>query len=255
MIKFGPAGLGGVKEAIGNLERYASLGLKSCEIAFTYGIYIKHKEDAVRIGNVSEKLGVELSIHAPYWINLNSREKEKIEQSKKRILDCCEIAYYLKAGRVVFHAGFYGKFEKEECFENIKIQINEMLAVIKEKKWNVKLCPEVMGKKNVFGSVEEIARLVRETGCGFCIDFAHVLARYGSYEFDLVKNKFPEKRWHCHFSGIDYGVMGEKKHKMAGISDWRKFLKGIPKDGDVNIICESPEPVKDCVFGQRVLNS
>ena len=44
---FGPAGLGPVKTAEKVLEEYAKLGLKACEIAFTYSVYIKNDEDAV----------------------------------------------------------------------------------------------------------------------------------------------------------------------------------------------------------------
>jgi sugar phosphate isomerase/epimerase len=69
-----------VNEAISNLEKYKSLGLKACEIAFTYGIYIKTKEDALRIGEKAKELGIRLSIHAPYYVNLNSAEKLKVEQ-------------------------------------------------------------------------------------------------------------------------------------------------------------------------------
>ena len=64
---------------ISNLEKYSELGLKACEIAFTYGVYIKNKEDAEKIGRKARELDIELSIHAPYWINLNSKEKKKIE--------------------------------------------------------------------------------------------------------------------------------------------------------------------------------
>ena len=94
-IRFGPAGLGGVEEAIPNLERYAKLGLKACEIAFTYGPYIK-KEDAIRIGKEAERLGISLSIHAQYWINLNSEEKKKIEAEEDQLLADIEAALEMK---------------------------------------------------------------------------------------------------------------------------------------------------------------
>ncbi len=90
-IKFGPGGLGPVKTAEETLEKYAELGLKNCEIAFTYGAYIKTEKDALRIGKKAKELGIELSVHAPYWINLNSAEKEKIDGSKKRILKSLEV--------------------------------------------------------------------------------------------------------------------------------------------------------------------
>ncbi len=68
-IKIGPARLGPVKTAEKVLEEYAHRGIKACEIAFTYGVYIKNKEDAVKIGKKAKSLGITLSIHAPYWIN------------------------------------------------------------------------------------------------------------------------------------------------------------------------------------------
>ena len=80
-IRFGPAGLGPVNTAEKILETYHKLGLRACEIAFTYNVYIK-PEDAVRIGKKAQELDIELSIHAPYFVNLNSEEKAKIEATK-----------------------------------------------------------------------------------------------------------------------------------------------------------------------------
>ena len=125
-IKFGPAGLGSVKEAIENLEKFKSLGLEACEIAFTYGVYIKSEKDAKEIGEAAKKLEIELSIHAPYWINLNSEEKEKVEKSKQRILDCLRVGTWLNATRVVFHPGYYNGFTKKETYENIMKEILDL---------------------------------------------------------------------------------------------------------------------------------
>ena len=47
-IKIGPAGLGGVKDAVENLGKFHELGLTACEIPFTYGVFIKenmHKKE------------------------------------------------------------------------------------------------------------------------------------------------------------------------------------------------------------------
>jgi len=252
MMRFGPAGLGGVKQAVSNLEKYKKSGLEACEVAFTYSVYIK-KQQAIEIGKHVKKLGIFLSVHAPYWINLNSKDKRKKQQSADRILKSCEIAHYLNARRVVFHAGYYSGMEKEKTFENIKKVILDLKKQIKREKWNVEICPETTGKKNVFGSVEEISRLVKETKCGFCIDFAHVLSRYKNYEFDLIKKSFKDKKWHCHFSGIVYGEKGERHHKITPEKEWRKvlgFLKSIKKD--VVIINESPDPVGDSVKGLKI---
>ncbi len=252
MINFGVAGLGGVKEAIENLKEYSRLGIKACEIAFTYGVYIKDKKDAQRISEVAEKEDIKLSIHAPYWINLNSEDKEVIENSKKRILKSAEVASWIKARKVVFHCGYYGKIEKNKAFENIKQNILEIMKIIKENKWEVVLCPEIMGKKNVFGSIDEISRLVNETRCGFCIDFAHVIARYGEYEIEAIKKAFPQEEWHCHFSGIEYGKTGEKRHKKTPIEEIKNMINILPKDKRITIINESPFPTEDSVLSIKL---
>ncbi|MDE1848729.1 MAG: TIM barrel protein [Nanoarchaeota archaeon] len=251
-IIFGPAGLGPVKEAISNLEKYHDLGLRACEIAFTYGAYIKNKEDAEAIGKKAKELRIKLSIHAHYWINLNSEEKEKIEQSKQRILECCKVGTWLGAECVVFHAGFYGG-DKEKAFNNIKTAIIELQKECKERHYTPKLAPEIMGKVNVFGSVEEIERLAKETGCSFCIDFAHILAREKDYRFKEVMKRFGDyKHWHVHFSGIVYGDKGEKHHITTPEKEIGELIHNLPKNKDVTVINESPSPVADSVLGLKM---
>lgn len=254
-INFGPSGLGSVKDAIKNLERYRSFGLKACEISFTYSIYIQNKKEAEQIGEAAKKLGIKLSIHAPYWINLNSEDREKIEKSKQRILKCFEVGTWLNAERVVFHAGFYGKRTKEETYENIKNEILELKKIIKEKEYTPKLAPEIMGKINVFGSIEEIAKIVEETKCEFCIDFAHILARYKDYKFEEVFEKFKKyNELHIHFSGISYGEKGEKNHIKTQEEEFRKLISKLPKNKEITIINESPIPIEDSIMGVRILN-
>ena len=252
VIRFGPGGLGPADEAIENLREYYRLGLRACEVEFTYRIYLD-KNQAVEIGRIAKELNIILSIHAPYYVNLNSSEPEKVEASKQRILKCCEIGHYLGARKIVFHPGFVGKFTWEESFQNIKNRVIEMKEEIDKNKWDVELCPETMGKINVFGSLEDISRLVNETGCSFCVDFAHILARYNENKFDEIKKAFPQKNWHCHFSGIEYGEKGERKHILTSEEDFEKlfdFLRTLDKE--IVIINESPDCVGDSIKGEQL---
>ena len=252
-LYFGPSGLGPTENAIKTLEEFHKLGIKACEIAFTRGIYIKEKKDALEIGKKAKELGIKLSIHAPYWINLNSLEKEKIEQSKQRILECCKVGTYLGAYRVVFHAGFYLKMDKEKVYENIKQAMLDIQKEIKAKGYTPKLAPETMGKINVFGSVEEIHKLYEETNCEFCIDFAHVLARYKDYRFKETLELFKKsKELHIHFSGIEYGEKGEKNHKKTTKEEIQKLLSALPKDKEIVIINESPDQLQDSLVSLKM---
>lgn len=255
-IRFGPAGLGGKEVALEMLNEFASQGIKACEVSFTYGAYF-NEEFAEKLRNLASKLDVRLSIHAPYYINLNSKEIDKIDASKKRILDCCSIGHFLSFNGaktpIVFHPGFYGD-NREKAYVNIKNNILDLLDEVRRNNWNVTLCPEIMGKKNVFGSIEEISKLVRETGCGFCIDFAHILARYNEDNFEVIKKEFSKyEDWHCHFSGIVYGEKGEQKHKDTEEREWRKllsFLKKLKKN--ITVISESPNPFEDSILGKEI---
>lgn len=252
-IKFGLAGLGPVNGAEQNLELIHKAGLNACEIAFTYGVYIKSQKDAERIGKRAKELGVDLSIHAPYWINLNSVEKAKVHMSKQRILKCLEVGTWLGAKKIVFHPGYYGKIDKEKTYENIANAIKDIQKIRKEKKYTSELAPETTGKANVFGSPEEIKKLVDDTDCSFCIDFAHILARYKNYRFEDLKKMFGgEVSWHVHFSGIEYGDKGEKKHLQTENRDWKELLENLPKHKDIKIINESPSPFADAVNGMKI---
>ncbi|MAH07118.1 endonuclease IV [Candidatus Pacearchaeota archaeon] len=248
-IRFGPAGLGPIKTAVQTLEKYHQLGFKACEISFTHGPYIKKEEDMKLIKETAEKLNISLSIHAQYWINLNSKEPEKVEASKKRILNCCEIGEKLGAKRVVFHPGYYSDMTPEEAYKNISKSVKDLQQSIKKENWKIKISAETMGKVNVFGSTDQISNLVNETGCDFCIDFAHILARDKSVDYDKVKQLFPQSTWHVHFSGIVYGEKGEKHHKTTLKEEWKTLLANLPKDKEITIINESPTMIDDTIEG------
>ena len=250
-VKFGPAGLGPMKTAEEVLEKYHAAGLKACEISFTYGVYIKNKGDAVRIGEKAKELGIDLSIHAPYYVNLNSDDAKKRKATKDRILLCCERGEQLGVKTVVFHPGYYGK-DRKKAYDVIRDGIKDIMKEIKKNNWKIKIAAETMGKVNVFGSVEEVSRLVKDTGCSACIDFAHILARDKKVDYAKVKKLFPGKKWHVHFSGIIYGEKGERSHRKTEKEEWKEMLKNLPKGKDITIINEAPTPSVDAVEGLEI---
>ncbi len=254
MIRVGPAGSGG----LGNLEgirKVARMKLDCMEVEFTYGVRMS-LEDAGEVGALAKDKGITLSVHAPYYINLASDEPAKVVASKQRILDSCERANIFGARSVVFHAGFYQQKTAEQTYALIKKAIVEIQERISKNKWKVQLCPEITGKPSQFGSLEELLKLMKETGCGICVDFAHLYARdQGKIDYAKILKKLP-KKFHAHFCGIAYGPKGERKHLKTTKKFFEPLAEALSQHKlDIALINESPQPYKDAAMMKRVLNT
>ncbi|MBT3985106.1 TIM barrel protein [archaeon] len=252
MIQVGPAGIGSGSDSIPQLRK---LSMSIAEVAFVHSIYMSN-EKAKLLNPLAKKNKVQLSIHAPYYINLNSIEKAKTNASKKRILDTCERGHYLGANYIVFHAGFVGKMTREETYENIKTELLELRDSVKENNWKVKLAPETTGKISVFGNLDETLSLAKETKTAFCIDFSHLKARLlGKINYeDVVKKLKHYKHVHAHFSGIEWTDKGEKRHIMTPMKEAKELLSFLKKHKvNINIINESPDPWNDALMMNRIL--
>jgi len=249
-----PAGTGGAEAK--NFENLKKAGVDGVEIEFTYSIWM-NKEQAIKLKELNTKLGLRLSIHAPYFINLNSEEKAKVGASRARILKCLEIGHYMGAKCVVFHPGFYMKKSKEETYKIICEQIKRIQEEAKEKGFSdVKLAPETTGKASQFGDLDELLNLMKDTGCHICVDFSHLKARYnGKIDYDDVMKKIQHiKELHAHFSGIEFGEKGERRHLLTEDKDIKELFHYLNKyDVSVNIVNESPNPLGDALKMKKIL--
>lgn len=260
-IRLGPAGSGGYADStLEGVQRLPGLGLGALEVEFVRGVGMGIPL-ARQVGAEAKKQGIELSVHAPYYINLASKEKMKIEESKKRILDSCERMHYMGEGPVVFHPSYFGGQERERVFQITREAILDMMETIKKNKWNCRLAPETTGKHSALGSLEETIRLVKETGCFLCIDPAHLYARgYGKLDFREMFNKLKplkERRFHFHFSGIEYTSKGERNHLVLDHNpDFREFARELLKQRwleSATIISESPITWRDSLKMKKIL--
>lgn len=251
-VLFGPAGFG--MPILDGLQKVNNLGLGAAEVEFTYGVRMSNVL-AEKAGRLAKRLGIVLSVHAPYYINLASEERTKLKASKTRILESCERAHRLGAHYVVFHAAYYGKLGKEGCYEKVKMVLEELYDEIKARKLKVKLAPETTGKQTQFGELDELLSLSKETGCGLCVDFAHMFARHcGRIDYDDIFKKIKKiGHIHAHFSGITYGPKGEKEHIRLKKDFFVPLGKAIKrhKPRMIVIINESPAIYKDAVLMQR----
>jgi deoxyribonuclease-4 len=259
-IFVGPAGTGGAD--ISNFSKIKELGLDAVEIEFVYSVWMSASQ-AKSIAEANKKLGLRLSIHAPYFINLNSEDPKKISASRARILKCCEIGHYLASENhktpIVFHPGFYLKKSKEECYKIIVEQIKKIQEEIDEKKLNVILSPETTGKPSQFGDLDELLEISREVGCGICIDFAHLKARYnGLIDYSTIIEKIKKsglKKIHAHFSGIEFTAKGERRHLVTEEKDIKELFSYLNKlDIEISIINESPQTLEDAIKMKKLLN-
>jgi len=253
-VLIGPGGTAGLGYDEG-LSKISSLGLTALEVELTHGVNMSNAT-AKKVGEIAKKLGVALSVHAPYFVNLASSEKVKVNASKVRILQSCERMHNLGGGPVVFHPGFYQKKTKEETYKLIKEEVKDLLKTIKEKKWNARLALETTGKHSAFGSLDELLQLAKEIKCSITVDFAHLKARsegkmgYGEM-LDMVKHF---KHIHSHFSGIEWTPKGERRHLLTPEKEIKDLLREILKRKmDITIINESPDPIGDANKMKKIL--
>ena len=229
--RFGPAG---------NSESFAAEGLKKSEdapawiaarglTAFEYqcGRGVRCGEDtAKRIGAAARAHGVQMSIHAPYFINLSSEESERMEKNIGYVLDTARLAVPLGAVRMVVHCGGQGKLTRERAMRNTHENVKNILRALEEEHLTgCAVCLETMGKKSVLGSAEEVCELVAaDERLLPCIDFGHLNCRTGggmstredvARLFDRLENGIGAERTrilHAHFSHIEYNDKGEVRH-------------------------------------------
>lgn len=263
-LRFGTPGIPSTIEGtISGVQEVARLGLKAMELEFVHSVNIT-KEKSVEVKNTVKKNDVRLTCHAPYYINLNAIEKEKLEASKKRLINAALIADACGAFSITFHAGFYLGQEKKGVHENIKKALKEIQQELDDNNATIRLSPETTGKGSQYGDYEELLKLSQECeNMQPCIDYSHLHARSnGSWntkeEFRTIHEMLEKslgkeslKRMHCHISGIAYGEKGEKNHLPLKESDmnyqdlldvWKEFkVAGV-------IVTESPNQEEDTLL-------
>jgi len=231
MIKFGPSGNSLAFHNAGKVHSEESatwvkdLGLNCFEYSFGRGVNLSD-EKALSIGRAFKEAGVEISVHAPYYINLANPEPEKAENSFRYIISSAEKVKLMGGNRVIFHPASQGKMSRENAV-NLTI---ERLKVLRAKIYELGLddlifCPETMGKKGQIGTIEEVTEFCKIDKIYIpAVDFGHVNAReLGSLKtekdyYDRLKFMIDNlgyekmKHFHIHFSKIEYSAKGEVRH-------------------------------------------
>ncbi|WP_410507394.1 deoxyribonuclease IV [Methanosarcina hadiensis] len=262
---FGTAGVPKSTKAsnsIAGIERVRELGLGCMELEFVQGVRMSEK-GAANVLEIARKENIALSVHAPYYINLNSPEEEKLKASMERIYQSARIGSLCGAESIVLHAAFYQKNSKETVYENVSKALQELTGQLRDEDIHAVLRPETMGKTTQFGTLEEVLSLSEEIeGVMPCLDFSHMHAREGkenSYpEFMSILSKVENslgkqglENMHMHVSGIEYDRNGEKRHLTLEESDFNypELLRALKEFGVKGlVICESPIMEEDALL-------
>ena len=280
MIKFGPSGNGEAFYAAGHkhTEEAAGycreLGLGCYEYSFGRGVNLS-AEKAVKIGRAFGECGVEISVHAPYFINFANPEDEAAEKSYNYVLDSARCLRLLGGNRVVFHPAAQGKATREEAVMRTADRLKILRDRVYESGLNdIMFCPETMGKLAQIGTLGEIVEFCKIDPCFTpAVDFGHINAReQGSLKtvddykerllymidelgFDRVKN------FHVHFSKIMYGGKGEIKHLTFEDREYGPEFEPLAEAIaelrlEPYIICESAgTQAEDAAEMKRIYNS
>lgn len=231
MIKFGPSGnsesfyAAGFAHSEQSAKFVKDFGLDCFEYSFGRGVHMSEGK-AISIGEAFKECGIEISVHAPYYINFANPLDENAQKSYGYVLDSAKILKLMGGTRVVFHPATQGKMQREEAVSLTE----ERMKILRDYVYlndlqDIKFCPETMGKLAQIGTLEEIIRLCKIDDIYLpAIDFGHINAReQGSLktvldfkerlEYMISELGFERvKHFHVHFSKIQYSAKGEVRH-------------------------------------------
>lgn len=241
--------------SVGGVLRSAELGLYGLELGWVRSVRVSEKTCA-EIKSNAEEQGVAISVHAPYFINLNADEEEW-PKSRQRLMDAAHFGNLAGATDIIFHPGSYFERPPEEVLPIAIERLQNCVAELRSSDNPVTLRPETMGKSAMLGSLDDTIKMsLAIEGVDPCIDVAHLHARTGDgsintyREWTQILEEYGSSlgdqaltKMHLHISGIEYGEKGEKEHLPLEESDFDyealfRALYEFKCQG--RILCESP---------------
>jgi len=249
--------------SVGAILRLKELGLDALELGWVRAVRVTEETCAV-IQSTASGQDVLISIHAPYFINLNADDDEWVN-SRKRLMDSTIYGNLAGATDIVFHPGTYFGKPPSEVLPNAIQRLQGCLEELRAAGNKVILRPETMGKSAMLGSLEDALAMAKAIpGVEPCIDFAHLHARPGDgsintyNEFSHILELYGKslgdsslKHLHIHLSGIQYGEKGEREHlplKEADLNLIGLFQALAAFNCHGRILCESPIMEDDALY-------
>jgi len=263
MIRIGPAGIPlsckGRTNKDGLVYIKKVLDLNAMEVQLIRGFQVIEDEEAEFMRNYAEENDIELHVHAPYYINL-AGDEEEVAMSKLKIESSARIADKINAKVLVVHPGFYGGKNEKETEDIIVKNLKNLVSKFKKEKIKVALGIETMGKRKVFGSLDDVIRVCKRVkGTVPVIDLGHIHARCNGClkkreDFEAVFDKLKVlklKHYLIHITGVLYEDGNEYYHIPIKKGDMpiEPLLNLIlERKYDVTLISESPLIEHDAMY-------
>ncbi len=210
----------------------------------------RNYDEILDAGELSRELDVELSLHAPYYMDLLG-DDDISTRSYEHLKWSMVIAKGMGAKRIITHTGFYHKGKKESLrrAKDIYSTLGNEFPVEKGFPY---IGVETSGKSEIFGTVEElisIARRVKEVEPIMNLPHIHSLSNGGLIElknFEEMVNtfkKFAKNELYVEYAGVSYRSGNEVKIMPIKYGDlkFETFSELLVEDeDDYNIISFSP---------------
>jgi deoxyribonuclease-4 len=240
---------------VGGIQFTASIGMDALELAWVQGVRVGETACAA-IKQTALDAGVALSVHAPYYINLNG-DDEKWPRLRHYLIDAAHFGNLAGATDIIFHPGTYFGRPADEVLKVTIPRLQDCVDELRSAGNPVTLRPEISGKAAMLGSLADVLEMAKAIpGVIPCIDFAHLHARLGdgamnTYDewmsaLDFYRNSLGDESMqhlHIHLSGINYGPKGEKNHLIMEEADldFRNLMRALhAADVKGRMMCESP---------------
>ena len=231
MIRFGPSGNSesfyaqGYSHTEQSAKFVKDMGLDCFEYSFGRGVRMSEAK-AISIGEAFREQGVEISVHAPYYINFANPSDESAQNSYNYVLDSGRALKLMGGKRCVFHTATQGKMDREAAVALAEDRLKVLRDYIyMNALQDLYFCPETMGKIAQIGTLDEVVRFCKIDPVFLpAIDFGHLNAReQGSLksvedyktrlEYMIAELGYERvKHFHVHFSKIQYSAKGEVRH-------------------------------------------
>ncbi|MEK6821285.1 MAG: TIM barrel protein [archaeon] len=271
---FGPSGIPLAAQGKGivkGIEMIPQLELDAMELAFVQSVYVTSEEKAKEVNEARKKAGIRLSVHAPYYINLNAQKPETMKASIERLYLACKMGGLCGAESVAVHAAFRHQDESKTIQKKIEDACEKIYERLDEDGIKIKIAPEFAGKLSQWGSLEEVMEIAKGSRISWCMDFGHAHAT--SKGSMTTKKKFDEllgriekfdakylKDLHIQCCGITFSDKGEKYHTSfdspESTVDWKGMMESF-KEYKVGGICisECPGQEKDALLLKKYYES